>query len=63
VWGHIIFIRSIINSLIRSFVDSISSTLAALNIGQFGCGLSLRSGGAIDGLITYLSSSLLIENK
>ena len=36
------------------YFHSISSTLAALNIGHFGCGMSLRSGGWIGWLITRI---------
>lgn len=37
------------DSLIRSLVHSSYSTLAALNIGRFGCGMSLRSCGWMRG--------------
>jgi hypothetical protein len=40
-------IRSFVNSLI---INSIYSKLAALNIGRFGCGISLRSAGWMRGL-------------
>ena len=41
------------------YFHSISSTLAALNIGRFGCGMSLRSGGWIGHY--YLSFIMLVE--
>ena len=46
--------HSFVNTLSRLFVHSSYSTLAALNIGRFGCGMSLRSDGWIGWLITLV---------